>query len=396
MNRAIRSQTRRDPRLSIVTMVAAAATAGLISVLIIQSRDDEVRLRGTQGAAAEGAVTAPPADPGDSRIAWQALPTSNVSPPVADGDAVWFAALERIADDGTFDSAVFKATPSTGRVERIAAITGSPTAATRAGDRFAFGAGRSIYLVSRDGVVQSATVGDTPLVQIGEIDYIRALAWQAGRLVVGRANSTRLDILDGATLKPVGVVTLPEGVPPPKDIVALPGGGLLASSPFSVVSVGGPGAAVVDAVAFTAKRADIGRPFTFSGGGDLPVYASQSVPGGGMEAVSGDSTSVQHSTVKTAIPWNGKFDIVAVAAGRGTWGAVAGTDRVYFEDLSGHVTEFTLPIIRGVPSLPPGAKSTPEMLLAHRNIASMSVLNDGTVVLLSESPGGAIGFIRVP
>ena len=100
--------------------------------------------------------------------------------------------------------------------------------------------------------------------------------------------------------------------------------------------------------------------------------------------------------MKTSIPWNGKFDIVAVAPGYGTWGAVAGTDRVYFEDLSGAVTEFALPIIRGVPSLPPGAKSTPELLIAHRNIASMSALDDGTVVVLSESPGGAIGFIRVP
>lgn len=270
-------------------MVAAAGAAGIVSALLIQSRDEDLRLPGTHAVAVEEGATLPPVDAGDRRISWQALPTSNVSPPVADGDAVWFAALERIADDGTFDSAVFKATPSTGRIERIAGITGSPTAAARAGDRFAFGAGGAVYVVSRDGTVQSATVGDTPLVQSGEVDYIRALAWQDGRLIVGRANSTRLDVLDGTTLKPVGLVNLPEGVPPPKDIVALPGGRFLASSPFSMVSVGGTGAAVVDVIGFTAKRVDIGRPFTFSGGGESPVYASQSVPGGGIEAVSGDA-----------------------------------------------------------------------------------------------------------
>jgi hypothetical protein len=379
--------------------VAAAALAG---VLTLAALPGDLRIRGWwQETAGKPAVAQDtPANfngfaisrEGDPRVRWVALETSVVSPLVADGDVAWLAVVERLEDDGRPVSAVYRVEPATGRVLRVAELSGTATAATLVKPgAAAFAHGEQITLVSKDGkVTEVPTLAHAPVAG-AEGAAVTGLAAHNGRIYAVSETSQQVQEIDPAT-RATRVLPLPADVAPPASIAATPGGRLVLSTPYRVGDLD-PASALMDPATGEVTRLALPDVYAVAVGTDGRIVATLNRPGGGMASLEPGADNATERA--TSIPWTGKLDLLAVAQGHGLWGAPYQGGAVYFERDGGELVTFALPAYRVTTSVPRGSQA-PGVTDVEVTISSMVVLGDGTLVFVGTSPGGSAGWMRLP
>jgi len=395
-----RASHRLGRPLGVRLTIAAAAAAGLgvITVQILDSTNGSLESSDRASAAgAEIAAAAPtPIAPGDARITWRNLPSSLLSPVVTDGKTAWVAAAEGIADSyGLFQSGLYRFDPGSPELVRVASFKGRPTAAVVAGSDVVVGAGKSIIAVdSVSGVTREFALGGP----LGDAAFVSALGYVDGRLFVawdGAARVDEVDLASGSTTRSFDLT----GQMPPAQRLAILDGELIASTPFGLVNGAGPGSVSINLGSGKVSKLDLGRPFSFAPDGNGNLVTTQSVPGGGLHRLSATGGGVVDApSAPTHIPWNGRWDLLAVSPNGSLWGSVQGDSKIYVENPDGSLDSFALPILPLVESLPSGGSQSSsnqrhDPAVASRTVASMVTLADGSLVFVTDTPGGALGYI---
>jgi hypothetical protein len=146
---------------------------------------------------------------------------------------------------------------------------------------------------------------------------------------------------------------------------------------------------------------DIGRPFSFSKDASGSIFVSQAVPDGGVRVLSFSDGRVGAAVSPrgNSIDWDGRWDLIAVAPDSSIWAAVGASGKIIHEEADAAVDVYDLPLTSVVPSVPYGAKppldedDARRLSTARRSVASMTTLSDGSLVFISDSPGGKLGYI---
>lgn len=368
-------------------MATLAATLDSHESLVIRTPAGQ-----PQAAEAAGVGTLGEAG-GDPRVTLQQLPTSIISQLVADGESVWIAAGEAIEADGVH-TGVYKVTPGTGETTRVAGFVGRPVAGALVGpDNVAFSAGRTVFIIAKDGTVRSVqTPAVVPAAGAETADEITGLAAMGGRLYAVISTAQVVIEINLTTLNAT-VAALPSSLAPPAHVVALPSeNSLLLSTPFKVGSLG-PATAKMDVNTHQLTAVDGGRPIDWFQAADGVLYATQSVPHGGVLSLGFAATEAV--AMPSLIPWDGRFDRAAVVPGVGTWGAPSQAGSLFFQAASGRIVKMDLPVSHMPWSMPRGVQA-PLDQTAIRSVDSLVTLADGTAVFASVSPGGRIGWAQVP
>lgn len=386
----------RRGRTRVCAAVLGALVLGVASVGLV-SKVTDLSLRQLGGhAAAEGSAVSLPREPGDPRIVWLALPTSLASPVVADGDTAWLAVAERLDDTGRFESHLYQFIPGTMELRQVAKFGGRPTALAVGPKDIAIGVGADVLLVTRGGTVRSVTA-----LADGSGSYVSALAFLGDRLYGASSVSATIFELDLVNAAVMARIDVGSEIPPPVTLISFDERTLIASTPFGQVGGLGPGSVVIDTVSRTVTRADLGKPFSFVSDGAGSLLATQAIPGGGVTAIGRDGGGMRRAATNAgaAIPWDGRWDVVAVGSDLSLWAAIRSAGMVFRQGPDGSLDTFKLPSMHIIASVPYGASAPADedearrLSVAARTVDSMAALADGSLVFVSQSPGGALGYI---
>lgn len=387
----VKPASRANSHRRRVGLIMLAFAAGLATVWSLgKAPYVGERIGAPQAIAGENASSTGIVFPGDARINWVPLPTGLVSNVVADGNHAWVGVVEEIGAEGVPNSQLLRI-DSDGTTSILARFTGRPTRVSVNADEVVVAAGLELLWFDRATGRQLARVSVASVA--GEARFVSSLvAGQRSAFVALDGQSTVLEVsaTDGVRV----VANVGSIIPTPETLVLLGGmESLIASTPFGNVGGAEPGTVRIDIASGEVERIELGRPFSFAVTTDGALVTTQSVPRGGLKVMSPDDRASWE--LPSGIPWNGQWDLLTTD-GRTTWGAVAGSGRL-FREVQGVVEPLELPRFSAIPSLPRGTVlselENEQLKSLPTEVSSLAGFEDGGVVAVTSGAGSRLAIV---